>query len=727
MKKTILSLVLLPALVVEAAGGNIIQNGSFIRKDSKGQPLHWTPSPAKRKKFVFVGLDNTNSKSGGQSLCIKNPDEKCYTRVEQLNVPCKPHTKYVASFWCKGDNIATSQRGGARMFIGPDGKLNRPIASFGPGLEQFKRSVPNPWTFGWTKYESPVFNSGKSTALGVTLFLHKASGTVWFDNVEIREYGQDVRKSRETERARILMQKDVQTIAKIAPELDKQLKQIEQKIAKFTPSARNIRSGMPFHAPQRELGVVFSQHLRKKFPGNKLVFSLVSDPLKRQSAYKVPGGKLPGTVTLSGLKNEIETFAVNVTNCSEKEETVSVLMPESLRLTAYLVTHVESDRQESLDDALLPAKQIRIPAGMTKQIYFSVKLDYKRSGIVSIGSRQIKVICDPVETAMPEKQPIVLFGYAYPYRFGFYNKMEEARKLRFHLLHNGAHPYQYCTPMPYFDAKGKFIPGKMDWGKLDLILLMTVPPQHLIIPIPTRTADHIKTLMGTNNGKPIKFGSKEWERRLGLWLKELVRGLKKRGISYDRFAVSLADEPAVNDLSHMKTVAQAVRKADKKIRIYNNFHHGITAEKLPEFLSIIDIAAPEIAEMSPKKMQILKKSGKELWSYHVQNRSYPAEKMRDLFVTFSKENIRGYSYWCFYDASPRWVPAGGQSYAIFYDDIDGKWYPSKRAEAIREGAELFTLLDILKKQNPAAYKKLFSTQAETDTASLRKKALQNIR
>ena len=110
MKKTILSLVLLPALVVEAAGGNIIQNGSFIRKDSKGQPLHWTPSPAKRKKFVFVGLDNTNSKSGGQSLCIKNPDEKCYTRVEQLNVPCKPHTKYVASFWCKGQNIAYVHR-----------------------------------------------------------------------------------------------------------------------------------------------------------------------------------------------------------------------------------------------------------------------------------------------------------------------------------------------------------------------------------------------------------------------------------------------------------------------------------------------------------------------------------------------------------------------------------------------------------------------------------------
>ena len=234
MKKTFFYLAAF-LLLFEVQGGNIIKNGNFIQEDSKGNPLNWSYHPVKRKKSVRIVLDNTNSKSVGQSICITNPDEKCYTRIEQLNVPCKPHTKYVASFWCKGQNIATSLRGGARMFIGPDGKLNRPIASFGPGLEQFKRSVPNPWTFGWTKYESPVFNSGKSTALGVTLFLHKASGTVWFDNVEIREYGQDVRKSRETERARILMQKDVQAIAKLAPELDKQLKQFKQKIAKFTP------------------------------------------------------------------------------------------------------------------------------------------------------------------------------------------------------------------------------------------------------------------------------------------------------------------------------------------------------------------------------------------------------------------------------------------------------------------------------------------------------------
>ena len=726
MKKAIILLTLLLSLA-EVTAENLIQNGSFIQKDANNMPLQWKPALSVRKKTVFVGLDNTNSKSGGQSLCIKNPDDKCYTRVEQLDVPCKPHTKYIASFWCKGENIATSQRGGARMFIGPDGKLNRPIASFGPGLELFKRTVPNPWTFGWTKYESPVFSSGKSKSLGVTLFLNKASGTVWFDNVEIREYGKDAKKSRETERARRLMQKDVQQIAKIAPQLEAQLKNISTKIDAFTPEKRNIRSGMPFYAPQKELGVLFSSYLRKKFPGRELIFTQATDPLKRQSAYLVPQGTLPKSITLCGLENETECFAVNVTNCSATEKTLRIEIPKHLEMTSYCVTHVETDRQESVDDALLPRKEITIPAGMTRQIYFSVKLNYAKQGTIRIGKQTLDIICRPKQTAMPEKQPITVFGYAYPYRFDFISKIEEARKLRIHLHHNGAMPYQYCSPMPYFDAAGKFIPGKMDWGKLDVILMMTAAPQRLIIPIPSRTAAHIRDFIGTDNGKPIALGSKEWERRISLWLKELVRGLKKRGISYDRFSVVLIDEPNVNEIPYMKKVAALVRKTDKKIRIYNNFHHGIPAENLADFLSIVDIAAPEIAEMSPAKMQILKKSGKELWCYHVQNRSYPAEKMRDLFVTLRKENFKGFSYWCFYDESPRWVPAGGQSYAVIYDDADGKWHPSKRAEAIREGVEVFTLLTLLQKQNPAEYKKLCSSAGSLSYAGLRARALQFIK
>ena len=76
MKKAIILLTLLLSLA-EITAENLIQNGSFIQKDANNMPLQWKPALSVRKKSVFVGLDNTNSKSGGQSLCIKNPDDKC--------------------------------------------------------------------------------------------------------------------------------------------------------------------------------------------------------------------------------------------------------------------------------------------------------------------------------------------------------------------------------------------------------------------------------------------------------------------------------------------------------------------------------------------------------------------------------------------------------------------------------------------------------------------------
>ena len=76
MKKTFFYLAAF-LLLFEVQGGNIIKNGNFIQQDSKGNPLNWSYHPVKRKKSVRIVLDNTNSKSGGQSICITNPDEKC--------------------------------------------------------------------------------------------------------------------------------------------------------------------------------------------------------------------------------------------------------------------------------------------------------------------------------------------------------------------------------------------------------------------------------------------------------------------------------------------------------------------------------------------------------------------------------------------------------------------------------------------------------------------------
>ena len=715
-------------------GANILKNGEFIEKNADGFATDWTIWPKKKSDAVTVRVDNTNSKSGGQSVCITHPAEKYYTRIDQLHVPCKPHTKYVARFWSKGQNIKTTLKGGARMFIGPDGDLSRPIIQFGPGIEFLRDNAQHPQNYPWTLYESNVFNSGNSKELGITLYFRHASGTVWFDNVEIEEYTSDAKKNREAERSRNLIRKDIAAVAAIAPELAADLKKVEDETAKFFPTVRDPRAGMPFFAPQRELGKIFSKHLQKKFNTNDIIISSVADPLKQQSAFLLPDGKTPETITLNGLKNEVETFALNLTNPAAQSKRIEIRLPENLELEAYYAVHVETDRQEAVDDALLPLEcnedgiySVKIPAGMTTQIYFNAKLKYANSGVISINGKNIKVEYKPKKTLLPEKMPITLFGYAYPYHFSFIGQIAQARNLRLKSHHNGAMPYQFCSPLAYFDENGKFIPSKMNWGKLDTIISMTAPPYRLVINVPTHSPNHIREFLGTDKGTPIAAFSPEFERRLSLWLRYLVAGLEKRGITYKDFCLSLVDEPNEGQMEYIKKISALLKKLNPDVRIYNNFHHGITQKRIAEFASALDIVAPEIGEMSPDKMKILKDSGKEIWSYHVQNRSYPADKMRDFFMFMRQNDVMGFSYWCFYDRSPRWQPTGGQSYAVIYDDRNGNWQPSKRLEAYREGMEVFTILSLLKEQNEKEYKNLCAKIGNISYPELRSQALKFIK
>ena len=713
--------------------GNILKNGELIEKDAPGFAKDWQIWPGKLSEKVSIRLDNTNSKTGGQSVVITHLDEHRYTRIDQLNIPCKPHTKYVARFWAKGQNINTTQKGGARMFIGPNGGLNRPIVQFGPGLEMLKKNVSLPWTFGWTLFESNVFSSGSSKELGVTVYFRNASGTIWFDDIEIVEYTPDVEQERKAEHARKLIRQDIEKIKTIAPELDKELAKVSAETDKFRPTVRDPRSGMPFFAPQRELGRIFGRFLQNKFKSDNIIISQVCDPLKAQSAYMIPDNKVPGTITIEGLKNEVEAFALNITNPSDKTCQVKIVIPENLELDVYTVIHVETDRRTAVDDAMLPLAlddsnscMVKVPAGMTRQIYFKTALKYAKSGIINIGDTAIKIDCRPKATRYPADQHITLFSYAYPYRFGFIEKLDQARKLRFDMHNNGAMPYQFCSPLPYFDAKGKFIPSKMNWGKLDVILAMTPKPHKLVFSMPIHTMDHVRESLGNDKGKAITLFSPEWERRLSIWLKALTAGLKRRGIDYEDFCLALIDEPTDNRIDYIKKTSAIIKKIDKNLRIYNNFNHGIPAGRIAEFTAAVDIIAPEIAEMTPDKLKVLKASGKEIWAYHVQNRNYPADKMRDNFVFLRKEDVKGFSYWCFYDNSPRWMPTGGQSYAIFYDGADGKWYPSKRAEGIRAGVELYELMTLLKEQKPAVYKKLCEQADQLTYAQIRQQILSNL-
>lgn len=712
-------------------GGNLIRNGIFTEKTPDGKIAGWEIWPAKLSPAAEVALDTTVSMSGGQSVRITQKRHDLYSRIHQLHVPCKPHTRYIARFYARGLDIHTEKRGGARMFIGPYGDLSRPLVSFGPGVEQFSAPVPDYWTFGWKLYESAVFNSGDSKELGVTLYLLNASGTVWFDNVEIYEYTPELQKERLAARARQLIRQDIIKADKLAPELKAELDSIRQITGTFYPAARDPRAGMPFFSLQRELGTVFSRHLRRCFPDAPVVVSPVSDPLAPQECYMIPSGKLPSKITLRGLQGSTESFAVNLTNTTSENQTVEILLPADLNLTLRLATHVETDRLNYVDDALLLLRPVRdsryevtIPPGMTRQVYCSARLTKQLSGSIRFGKTPLQLDLQPSSLSMPEKLPIKMFSYAYLHHPHHLVRRYDATRQMLNAMHdNTVLPYQFDSPQPVFDENGMIQPEKMDWSKTDRSMAMKAQPVSVIVNLPVHSDPHISVALGKDKGKSIAPYSPEWERRIILWLRALVPGFKARGIGYDRLYINLRDEPAEKDIVYLERLAKVIRKADPKLKIYNNFHYALSKKSIARLANAIDVIAPELEEMTPEKMKILHDSGKEIWMYHVQNRSCSAPEMRDYFRMLKRENVTGYSYWCFYDRNPEWEPKGAQSYSVVYDGDPAEWTPSKRSEAIRAGVEDYTLLTILQERKPEIYAALMKEEKGLSRNELRNRIL----
>lgn len=145
---------------------NLVVNGDF--EQVIGDPLiaqGWTIPGANRVGAVTI--DSGAPKGGKYSIRIENQDEDEYNRIFQ-HVEVEPNTNYVLSYWIKGEEIVKGQGGiSAKVFC--------------PGANITGKNG----TFEW-EYISVVFNSGNNKKLELVPYLHKSSGTVWYDNIEIR-------------------------------------------------------------------------------------------------------------------------------------------------------------------------------------------------------------------------------------------------------------------------------------------------------------------------------------------------------------------------------------------------------------------------------------------------------------------------------------------------------------------------------------------------------------
>ncbi len=122
-----------------------------------------------------VAVDRDVKHAGAASIRISHRHSRSYSSVSQV-VPCRPDTDYVASAFVRAEDVRR-QGIGVNLFIG-----DRHGFGVGPPIRVSLRSG----TYDWTRV-AVRFNSGTRDAISVHAYLHEASGTVWFDDVEVRE------------------------------------------------------------------------------------------------------------------------------------------------------------------------------------------------------------------------------------------------------------------------------------------------------------------------------------------------------------------------------------------------------------------------------------------------------------------------------------------------------------------------------------------------------------
>jgi hypothetical protein len=160
--------------------------GSFEGKIS-GRMLGPWYLPTKAEEKPCISIDSTTYREGCQSICITNMDAKPDDRPGiGINMPTlKPDTKYLLTFWIKGENInkLTDKVSGALVnIIWPGRKYNEfwPVGGYSGTFEWTKQAIE------FKTPPEPKTDGEKATAF-LNLRLQFASGKVWFDDVRIRE------------------------------------------------------------------------------------------------------------------------------------------------------------------------------------------------------------------------------------------------------------------------------------------------------------------------------------------------------------------------------------------------------------------------------------------------------------------------------------------------------------------------------------------------------------
>ena len=700
------------AAMVGAQGIGLVANGGFEEVDPKGWARGWKQWPATLAAGASVVVDGNISRSGTRSLRISQTRQDSYSRADQV-VSVTPKKTYMISCWIRGQDLDPSpSAGGVRLFVGRNG-TGHSFRSLGPGREARG-------TFPWTRYEIGPVPVGEQSRLAFLPYLHKTTGTVWFDDIEIVELTPDLAQRIEQLRVRNILLRDLALVEQACreagdKEASRQAAAMREKVSKEAalPTDLDRRRGPPFFPLHREIHSILGAALGRRYPDQGLVPWPV-DPFARQPHLICPPrAPQQGLTRIEALRNDVEQVALNLTNTTTDDIQATLSLTGSVSGLSVVwreVVPVEFGEGVFIDDALPRASLVdgkvrtNVPPGMTRQVWLEIHTGETAAaldGAIRVQWAQrttdVPLVVRVHNLSYPAKWPIHTFSYAYlPVRTLTKDRIAvAAADLASHHI-NAMMPHSWVEKLPsaVFADDGMLQPGKMDWSTFDATLKYSGHANTFVFLIPPARLK----LMCMPEGEDATFGGPVWEKRAVEWLRAVIAGLKERGVGYDRMVWSADDEPSGGTVDTVVTVGRMFRRADPKIRIYSNFYSAATPADVRRMDGVVDVWAPHLDCLDERYLPICTQRNRELWAYRVQGKRTLPSSVRGAFWRLFAVGVKGYSFWTYTDVSADpWSPydIDRHDYHVVYSGDPAEMIPSKRWEAWREGVEDYALLWML--------------------------------
>jgi hypothetical protein len=719
----------------------VLPNPGFEQVDDQGWAVGWERWPAVSPEPGAVSVDANMPFRGSRSLRLHHEKATSYTRGQQA-ITVEPNQRYYFRVWMKGENIKPEEMSagsmGARLYI--EGIGGRDYATARQG-----------GTFSWQQLQIGPLNSGQGGKVTVMCYLHQATGTVWFDEVQVIKATPDFEAELGRQRAHRRWVADLAVAQAGAEEardpaaLAALVRLGESLKVEALPDRLDYRAGPPYFPEHRELFGVMSQLNARRLPGTTLAV-WTADPFAPLPLLGlVPRTASPALHLVMGT-GEREQGVINLCHLGVTALRLRVAVTGlegnlAPRVTLREAMPVESFAGEMLYDALprLPDAALRLAPGVFRQLWLEVSSagspPGRYRGTVTLQGpgrvrHEVPLTVEVLPVRLPNPLPIATWNYSYQHEPLIKERWEQARAdLVAHHINAYCWPSGYL-PWPKFDEAGKLLP--LDWTAFEKGVASHDNIRWLLLWPQFEWANNLQLR------QELEVGSALWEQRFIVWFQAVIAGLKERGFGYDRIVWYPTDEPTTaTRVKQQITAARAMHQADPQALVLAN-PYGACPDGLREQMGeVTDVWCPELTWASGGLMPYFRQTSQKLWTYQVLGQIPAFARYRLAFWKCFSEGITGHGFWAYADCGgSNWDrhDAARNDYAVIYDGDPEELIPSKRWEAWREGVEDYTYLWLLQQAQgeraaplvQAGVEKLLAEPSPEALAALRVQVLRQL-